>query len=189
MGESQPCSLPLISANIGPDEHCEKCGYRARDHRYYPHGAPRERPSTGPVGPASVRISLCHTNAYVPARKTAGAAGYDVHSVERTHLLRGQIVKVPTGLRVAIPEGYVGRIVGRSSRTLAGLLVHEGTIDSDYRGEVSIIMESTGTGSTIEPGERIAQLVIIPCLTCPMEVVDDLDATERGEGGFGSTGA
>jgi dUTP pyrophosphatase len=101
-------------------------------------------------------------------------------------------VKVPTGLAVAIPEGYVGLIFARSGlATKFGVAPANcvGVIDSDYRGEVIVgLSNHSGEDYVIQPGERIAQLVLMPIVQAGITVVDDLDDTQRGTGGFGSTG-
>jgi len=96
---------------------------------------------------------------------------------------------VRTGVRVQIPEGYVGLLCIRSSLAKQGayLLNGIGVIDSDYRGEVRMLMGCTGS-VVITKHDRIGQLVVVPCFTGPAQPVTELDKTERGEGGFGSTG-
>lgn len=104
----------------------------------------------------------------------------------------GQPVAVGTGLAVAIPEGYEGQIRPRSGNALKRAITvanAPGTIDSDYRGELKVILVNIGsTPQTIESGDRIAQLVIAPVAQAEVREVDSLDDTDRGGGGFGSTG-
>lgn len=104
-------------------------------------------------------------------------------------LSAGSIATIPTGLAVAIPTGYVGLIRDRSSLALAGLHTVAGVIDSDYRGEILVAVHNAG-GSTlsIHHGDRVAQMLILPCPIVGMVEVADLPPTERGSGGFGSTG-
>jgi dUTP pyrophosphatase len=130
-----------------------------------------------------------------PAYATAGSAGCDLRAAIEAPLLilPGGRALVPTGLAVAIPEGYEGQVRIRSGLAHdSGLLVVNapGTIDSDYRGEIRIIVANLGSEPvTLERGERIAQLVFAPVARARFERVADLPKTQRGEGGFGSTGS
>jgi dUTP pyrophosphatase len=130
----------------------------------------------------------------LPAYATDGAAGMDVlAAVEESQvLLPGERQAIPTGLMIAVPAGHEMQVRARSGLALKeGLAVLNapGTIDSDYRGEVKIILANLGaTSFTITRGMRIAQLVLAPCVQAVWAEVADLDSTARGEGGFGSTG-
>jgi dUTP pyrophosphatase len=128
----------------------------------------------------------------LPAYATSGAAGMDVVSAEDVTLAPGTRHAVATGLILAIPEGYEVQVRPRSGLALKhGITVPNtpGTIDSDYRGELKVILINHGTQPfMIQRGDRIAQLVLAPVLQAAWEEVAELDATERGEGGFGSTG-
>ena len=99
---------------------------------------------------------------------------------------------VPTGVAMEIPEGFVGLVFARSSlATKKGLAPANkvGVIDSDYRGEIMVALHNhSGESAQVRPGERIAQIVIVPHLTAQFEIADELSSTERGAGGFGSTG-
>jgi dUTP pyrophosphatase len=129
-----------------------------------------------------------------PAYATAGSAGCDLRAAIEASLLilPGGRALVPTGLAVAIPEGYEGQVRIRSGLAHdSGLLVVNapGTIDSDYRGEIRIIVANLGSEPvTLERGERIAQLIFAPVARARFEKVSELPASQRGEGGFGSTG-
>lgn len=127
-----------------------------------------------------------------PDYATAGSAGMDLRAARRVEIAPMERVAVPTGLRLAIPPGYEGQVRARSGLALRqGLVVANGpgTVDSDYRGEVAVILINLGTDKvTIEAGERIAQLVIAPVVTAQWRQVDVLPETERSDGGFGSTG-
>ena len=138
-----------------------------------------------------------------PSYATAGSAGMDLRAcIDAPLTLPGQAVlsdraetcrvKVPTGLAVAIPEGHVGLIFARSGLAAKfGVAPANcvGVIDSDYRGEVIVALSNSGGEDyVIQPGERIAQMVIVPILQANITVTDDLDDTARGAGGFGSTG-
>lgn len=119
-----------------------------------------------------------------------GAEGHDyTRSPACLRLYPGGRVLLRTGLAVAIPPGYQGEIRPRSSLFLRGLHCAHGTIDSGYRGEIRIGVANLGREPIeLEPGERLAQLVVAPVARCEVVEVEVLDATERGEGGFGSTG-
>jgi dUTP pyrophosphatase len=128
----------------------------------------------------------------LPSYATPGAAGLDVVSAEDVTLAPGARHAVATGFAVAIPEGFEIQVRPRSGLALKhGItcLNTPGTIDSDYRGEVKVILANLGAGTfEVRRGERIAQLVPAPVQRAAFREVDDLDSTERGSGGFGSTG-
>ena len=128
----------------------------------------------------------------LPTYATQGAAGMDVLAAESVTIKPGQRHAVATGLAMAIPEGYEVQVRPRSGLALKhGITVPNtpGTIDSDYRGELKIILINHGTGDfAIARGDRVAQLVLAEVTQAAWEEVDDLDATARGDGGFGSTG-
>lgn len=122
----------------------------------------------------------------------AGDAGYDLYSIGEYVVASQQRILVETGLHVEIPSDYVGLVKDRSSVASAGLHTMAGVIDSSYRGEVKILLLNVGHEDyTITVGQKIAQLVIVPVYVDAVEVLDSLEAlsdTERGVGGFGSTG-
>ena len=128
----------------------------------------------------------------LPAYATTGAAGMDVVSAEDVTLAPGARHAVATGLALAIPQGYEVQVRPRSGLALKhGITVPNtpGTIDSDYRGELKVILINHGPEPfVIARGDRVAQLVLAPVVQAAWEEVGELDATERGEGGFGSTG-
>lgn len=132
----------------------------------------------------------------LPAYETLGAAGMDVRAAvperEPMVLTPGDRAMVPTGLSVAIPQGYEIQMRPRSGLAAKhGItcLNTPGTIDSDYRGELKVILINHGTDAfTIARGERIGQMVLAPVTRMVWQEVASLDATERGAGGFGSTG-
>ena len=124
-------------------------------------------------------------------RAKPGDAGIDLRAcIEASTLAEGQLI--PTGIHVAIPEGYYGQVLGRSSLAMKGIVIPGGVIDSSYRGEIQVILINLGAQPfVVNPGDRIAQLVILSIYTgAPMRVerLEDLGATERGATGFGSTG-
>lgn len=129
----------------------------------------------------------------LPAYATVGSAGLDLYSTQHVVLEQGERAKVPTGIAVAVPAGHAGLICSRSGRAWnEGLIVAHGvgTIDEDYRGEVAVLVRNVDDDPlTIEPGERIAQMLIVPVVRVEIEEVGGLPATERGASGFGSTGS
>jgi len=128
--------------------------------------------------------------ATLPTRGSSAAAGLDLYSIEAVSLEPGQRVIARTGLAVAIPEGFYGRLAPRSGlATKKGLDVLAGVIDADYRGEIGCLLHNTGE-EKIELAEnsKICQLIIERIVTPQAVWADDLDDTERGAGGFGSTG-
>lgn len=128
----------------------------------------------------------------LPAYATSGAAGMDVVSAEDVTLVPGARHAVATGLSLAIPEGYEIQVRPRSGLALKhGITVPNtpGTIDSDYRGELKVILINHGAEPfAIARGDRVAQLVLAPVVQAAWDEVAELGATERGAGGFGSTG-
>jgi dUTP pyrophosphatase len=128
----------------------------------------------------------------LPAYATTGAAGMDVVSAESVTLAPGARHAVATGLALAIPQGYEVQVRPRSGLALKhGITVPNtpGTIDSDYRGELKVILINHGAEPfAIQRGDRVAQLVLAPVVQAAWDEVAELDATTRGEGGFGSTG-
>ena len=130
----------------------------------------------------------------LPSYQTAGAAGMDLPAavLEPVTLQPGERRLIPCGFAVAIPEGYEAQVRPRSglaSRFGITVLNAPGTIDSDYRGEVRVLLVNHGASAfTVEPGERIAQLVIGPVCRVVWQEVDALPDTGRGDGGFGHTG-
>ena len=128
----------------------------------------------------------------VPAYASAGAAGMDICSAENLNLRVGRRVAVSTGFAFAIPHGFEVQVRPRSGLAInhgITCLNTPGTIDSDYRGEVKVILINHGDEDFIvNKGDRIAQLVVAPVTLATMIEIDALDTTERGAGGFGSTG-
>ncbi len=130
----------------------------------------------------------------LPAYQTNGSAGLDLRAAvsEPMTLAVGARRLVPTGLRMAIPSGFEAQIRPRSGLALKhGITVlnSPGTIDSDYRGEVQVLLVNLGDEAfLVNRGERIAQLVVSPVAQATLEIVDSLDETDRGAGGYGSTG-
>lgn len=132
--------------------------------------------------------------ATIPEYKTAGAAGADLCALLDKPLTipAGKFTMVPTGLFFEIPEGYEVQVRPRSglaAKNGVTVLNTPGTIDSDYRGEIKVILINLGSSDfTINSGDRIAQMIVAPVTQAQFEITDSLSETERGAGGFGSTG-
>jgi len=126
----------------------------------------------------------------LPVRSSADAAGADLFAAADVTLAPGERRLVPTGLQVAIPAGYVGLVWPRSGLAFRhGIDTMAGVIDSDYRGEVRVLLVNHGAGECrIERGDRIAQLLVQRVEPAVFVRVDELPASTRGSGGFGSTG-
>ena len=141
-----------------------------------------------------IKIKKLRDNAKIPARGSASAAGYDLCSCtgEDIEILPSETAGIGTGISVEIPEGYFGAVFARSGLAMKqGLRPANcvGVIDSDYRGEIIVAVHNDSSEArTIHPGDRIAQLVILPYLQVSFEEAGELEETERGAGGFGSTG-
>ncbi len=142
-----------------------------------------------------LQIKKLRPGAKLPSRGSEQAAGYDLYACleeDRLTIAPHTTAKVPTGLAVAIPDGYFGAVFARSGlASKQGLRPANcvGVCDSDYRGEYIVMLHNdTDQPRTIENGDRIAQLVVMPYLSVSFTEVEKLSETERGEGGFGSTG-
>lgn len=141
-----------------------------------------------------VKVKKITPTAIMPERGSKYSAGYDLSAdIDKSILIRPQeTVKIPTGLSFEVPEGYFGGIYARSGlATKQGLRPANavGACDSDYRGEYIVALHNdSDTTRIIEPGQRIAQVIFQPYLVCELEEVDTLTQTQRGDGGFGSTG-
>lgn len=130
-----------------------------------------------------------HEDAIIPTRGSKGAAGYDLYALEDSVLSVMKTTKVKTGIAVSVPVHCYGRIAPRSSLGVKGIIVHAGVVDSDYRGEIMVLLQSTEQEYTVKKGDRIAQLILEKYeYESVIMSTDDLDNTERGTDGFGSTG-
>lgn len=142
-----------------------------------------------------MKVRIVNTSPFdTPAYATEQSAGVDLKANITEPVVLGSLERklIPTGLRIALPKGYEAQVRPRSGFALKhGITVLNtpGTIDADYRGEIGVILVNLSKDTfTINPGERIAQMVIAKHETVEWEEVDSLDDTARGEGGFGSTG-
>ena len=142
----------------------------------------------------NVEFKRLNNLARIPTRGSKYAAGYDLYAATdyKIEIQPHQTVKIDTGIAIAIPEGYFGGVFARSGLALKqGLRPANcvGVIDADYRGPIIVALHNDSDEvQIIEEGSRIAQLVIMPFISVEFQEVDELDDTERGEGGFGSTG-
>ncbi len=142
----------------------------------------------------TVEFARLEQEARLPTQGSSQAAGWDLYALEETKVVRKSSSMIRTGLAVAIPEGWEGQIRCRSSLGKKGMIMPNGvgTIDSDYRGELMVLATWIGEGDsfTVAKGERVAQLLFapVPKVNIVETTVENLGKTERGQGGFGSTG-
>lgn len=142
----------------------------------------------------NINVKKLNDTAIVPTRGHEGDAGFDLYACldEPITIGAGKTVKVPTGLSIAIPDGYFGAVFARSGlATKQGLRPANcvGVCDAPYRGEYIVALHNdSDEDRVVNPKDRIAQLIIMPFLTAQFNLVSELDETERGAGGFGSTG-
>lgn len=146
----------------------------------------------------SIKIKRLNENAIIPTKGSVGSAGWDLYACldDKVEIPAGKTVKIGTGLAIAVPQGFFGAIFARSGlATKKGLRPANcvGVCDSDYRGEYIVVLHNdSDVTQVVEPCERIAQLILLPYGEplggSVFEEVDSLDDTERGTGGFGSTG-
>ena len=138
-----------------------------------------------------MKIKLLDENC-LPTKAHVTDAGYDLRARKETSVFPQDTEFIPTGVCVEIPSGYVGLLFPRSSisKTPLRMANSVGVIDSGFTGEIKLPLYNTSEVEIrdIEQYDKIAQLVIVPCMNFELEPVDELDSTERGEGGFGSTG-
>lgn len=141
-----------------------------------------------------IKFKKLRNNACIPSSGSKQAAGYDLYACldAPVTILPGTSEKVGTGLSIAVPEGYFGAIFARSGLAAKNGIRPAncvGVCDSDYRGEYIIPLRNDSSVSfTVNPGDRIAQLIVLPFLSVEFEETDSLEDTERGSSGFGSTG-
>lgn len=140
-----------------------------------------------------MRVETVADDAHLPVYAQPGDAGADLRATEAVTLAPGERKLVGTGVRVALPEGYVGLVTPRSglaARSGLSIVNSPGVIDSGYRGEIKVALINLDAATPIElaAGDRIAQLLVIPFVQATFTQVDELDETVRGAGGYGSTG-
>ena len=139
-----------------------------------------------------LKWKVLHPGAILPKRASAGAACFDLYARAGfpTTLFAGRVTAISTGLAVEIPPGYELQIRARSGLSSRGIILANGvgTIDSDYRGEIKVLLYSLDSHCSIDGGERIAQACLARVIPLEHQVVEELSETVRGTGGFGSTG-
>lgn len=138
-----------------------------------------------------IRVKL-DKGARIDAPAHEGDAGYDIYSREDKWVLPGIGTTFRTGVHVEIPRGYVGFLKSKSGLNVKDCITGEGVIDSGYTGEICVRLYCNGRegrdGKFFEKGDKLIQLVILPVITPPLEIVDDIEGGTRGDNGFGSTG-
>lgn len=137
-----------------------------------------------------MKIKLDPNRGLMPVRAHDMDAGLDILAPSDFRIPRGHFAVVRTGVHIAIPPGFVGILKSKSGlSTKFNVHTVDGVIDAGFTGEITVKLHNAGTGVMhFKRGEKLTQLVILPCLTPELELVDELDETERGDGGFGSTG-
>jgi dUTP pyrophosphatase len=136
-----------------------------------------------------IRVRLLDVRARKPFKADSGCAGYDVFSLEDVMIAPGERKLVETGVSIQVPRRLYARVAPRSGLSVKGIDIGAGVIDSSYRGPVKILMINNGTENLLlEARSKIAQLILERCSNADIYVVDQLSETERGYGGFGSTG-
>lgn len=144
-----------------------------------------------------IKVKLLSQDAVLPTKATAGSSGWDVYATEDLVLSAGQSGVMPLGIAVEVPIGYEIQVRSRSGlASKQGIFVinSPGTVDSDYRGEVKVLLARLANAARsdsyeIKKGDRIAQLVLVPVPECQVLEVEELSPTDRDDGGFGSSGA
>ena len=138
----------------------------------------------------NIEIKKLHDDAYLPSRNSSGVAGYDLYAIGHDVVRAGERKLVSTGVSIAIPHGYYGRIAPRSGLALNhGIDILAGVIDSGYRGEICALLSNLSDKNfAYRKGDRIAQLIIEKCHDVSWKQVQELNGTHRGDDGFGSSG-
>ena len=137
------------------------------------------------------KVALCHPDAKSPQRKTSGSAGFDLYACENKIVKSQHRTLISTGIKIQVPEDCYARIAPRSGLAVSEIDVSAGVVDSDYRGELKVLLINNSTNDLhVDKGDRIAQLVIERIYNDEFNLVteEELEDSNRGEGGFGSTG-
>ena len=141
------------------------------------------------VNKIEVKVKKLRKDVKIPVHGTPEAAGFDLRSLDHYIIKPGQILKIPSGLAFEIPSGFFLLIASRSGLAVKGIVQLGSVIDSDYRGEIHMIMYNSGDEKYfIEKGDRIAQAVLMPVYRAEFKEVESLGETKRGTSGFHSTG-
>lgn len=138
----------------------------------------------------SLKVKKLAPDAIAPKRQTTGSAGYDLYSYDDYTIGPSSSCLIETKVSFTVPEGTYGQIAPRSGLSCKGTHVGAGVVDRDYTGEVKVLLFNLNTDKsiTITKGDRVAQLLLSKIECCPVEEVEELSLSERGDGGFGSTG-
>lgn len=141
----------------------------------------------------TLKVKRTRPDAILPTRATEGSVGYDLHAIDAVMVNPGGTVRIDTGIAIELPRGYEAQVRPRSSLSGKGIACPVGTIDLDYRGNLGVLLTNTRPADAansylVEPGARVAQLVVSPVVLPDVVEVEELGETARGDGGFGSTG-
>lgn len=138
-----------------------------------------------------LKVKKLNPEAKLPTKNNITDAAFDLYALGYTHTPGSKVTKISTGIAIEIPEGYYGQIFDRSSMGVKGLTVFGGVIDSGYRGEIIVCLYNTADESswhTVAAGDKIAQMVLLPVPQVQVVEVQELEESDRGEKGFGSSG-
>ena len=181
------CNTCAINGTESSKIHCYKC-LSSNKGLYVPAGGAKT--AEAPRAAENTLKVMLDDGAILPTRAHPADAGLDLYSRECMKIYPGEAYDFDTGVHVAIPAGYVGMIKSKSGLNVNHGLTSEGVIDSGYTGSIVVNLFNHGKHSyLVEKGQKISQLVILPIITPDLELVDSLEETARGNGGFGSTGA
>jgi len=135
------------------------------------------------------KVKLLNDHAKIPSKAEPGAAGYDICSTESVELQKGTRKAISTGISTEVSKDHYIRVAPRSGLSLRGIDIGAGVVDSSYRGEIKVLMiNNSGEDYYVNKFDRIAQLIIEKCENYPVSLCTELNQSERGNGGFGSTG-
>lgn len=138
----------------------------------------------------ALRVKKLNEQAILPSRATVGSIGYDLYALERVSLAPNAVTLVNTGIAIELPPGHYGRVAPRSGLAFKfNIDVFAGVIDPDYRGEVTVLLfNHSASVVTISSGDRVAQLILEKASVLPVEEIEELQSSDRGADGWGSTG-
>ena len=175
---------------MNPHSHCNECVTPADCKKFGCVWCSQSVPYADEDHRPTLPVRRLHPRATLPTYATDGAAGLDLYALDDWTLPPHGRGVIKTGVAVAIPNGYEGQIRPRSGRAKEGLVAVLGTVDSDYTGEVGVLLENRNAHAvTIANGDRVAQLVVAPVARVRVEGVSELPRTARGDKGWGSTGS